>query len=117
MQCSNCNTANPEGLKFCEQCGAPFKRPCSNCGFGNSAGARYCGECGRPLGATDNLSAADAAVPKSNYHDGERRHLTVLFCDLVGSTAISAGLDPEQWRATLAAYHHIAADAVTRFGG
>jgi class 3 adenylate cyclase/tetratricopeptide (TPR) repeat protein len=48
---------------------------------------------------------------------GERRHLTVLFCDLVGSTAISAQLDPEEWRETLAGFHRTAAEAITRFDG
>jgi len=48
---------------------------------------------------------------------GERRYLTVLFCDLVGSTEIAARLDPEEWRETVAAYHSAAAEAVTRYGG
>ena len=48
---------------------------------------------------------------------GERRHLTVLFCDLVGSTAIAAQLDPEEWRETVGGYHRVAAEAITRFGG
>jgi class 3 adenylate cyclase/tetratricopeptide (TPR) repeat protein len=41
----------------------------------------------------------------------------VLFCDLVGSTAIAAQLDPEEWRETVAGYHRLAAEAVTRFDG
>jgi class 3 adenylate cyclase/tetratricopeptide (TPR) repeat protein len=41
----------------------------------------------------------------------------VLFCDLVGSTAIAAQLDPEEWRETVAGYHRAAAEAITRFGG
>jgi class 3 adenylate cyclase len=48
---------------------------------------------------------------------GERRHLTVLFCDLVGSTELAARLDPEEWRETVAAYHRAAAETVTRYGG
>jgi len=48
---------------------------------------------------------------------GERRHLTVLFCDLVGSTEIAAQLDPEEWREMVAAYHRAAAQAIIRFGG
>jgi class 3 adenylate cyclase len=48
---------------------------------------------------------------------GERRHLTVLFCDLVGSTQIAARLDPEEWREVVASYHHAAAEEITRFGG
>ena len=49
--------------------------------------------------------------------DGERRHLTVLFCDLVGSTGIASHLDPEDWREMVASYHTAATEVVTRFGG
>jgi class 3 adenylate cyclase/predicted ATPase len=49
--------------------------------------------------------------------DAERRQLTVLFCDLVGSTALSARLDPEVLRDILGAYHACVRDAVARFGG
>ena len=48
---------------------------------------------------------------------GERRQLTVLFCDLVGSTPLSQQLDAEEWRDVVEAYHRTAAAAVTRFGG
>jgi class 3 adenylate cyclase/tetratricopeptide (TPR) repeat protein len=41
----------------------------------------------------------------------------VLFCDLVGSTAIAAQLDPEEWRETVGGYHRAAAEAINRFGG
>src|SRR5262249_21518026 len=49
--------------------------------------------------------------------DAERRQLTVLFCDLVGSTALSARLDPEELRDIFGAYHAGVRDAVSRFGG
>ena len=42
----------------------------------------------------------------------ERRHLTVLFCDLAGSTALSARLDPEDLREVIATYHRAVADAI-----
>ncbi len=48
---------------------------------------------------------------------GERRHLTVMFCDLVGSTQIAARLDAEEWRDIVAAYHALVIEVVTRFGG
>ena len=48
---------------------------------------------------------------------GERRHLTVMFCDLVGSTSISAGLDAEEWRDLVGAYLDAASAAVTEMGG
>jgi class 3 adenylate cyclase/tetratricopeptide (TPR) repeat protein len=48
---------------------------------------------------------------------GERRHLTVLFCDLVNSTSLAAQLDPEEWREIVVNYHRRAAHEVDRFGG
>src|SRR5947209_3851492 len=47
----------------------------------------------------------------------ERRHLTVMFCDLVGSTALAARFDPEDLREVIGAYHRAVADTVGRFGG
>jgi class 3 adenylate cyclase/predicted ATPase len=58
------------------------------------------------------------AVTEPKPHDvAERRQLTVLFCDLVGSTALAARLDPEDLREIISAYHRCVADAVGRFGG
>ena len=48
---------------------------------------------------------------------GERRHVTVMFSDLVGSTALSARMDPEDLREVISAYQKCAAQAVQRFGG
>src|SRR6516225_1682698 len=48
---------------------------------------------------------------------GERRYLTVMFCDLVGSTKISAELDAEEWRDLVGAYLDAASAAVTELGG
>src|SRR3954469_7241273 len=55
---------------------------------------------------------ADAAGAKA-----ERRHLTVLFCDIVGSTALSAQLDPEDLRQILHAFQHQCAAAIRRYDG
>jgi class 3 adenylate cyclase/tetratricopeptide (TPR) repeat protein len=62
-----------------------------------------------PVAAPVNLSGTDVS--------GERRHLTVLFCDLVGSTEIAARLDPEEWREIIAEYHRTAAHSIERYGG
>jgi hypothetical protein len=48
---------------------------------------------------------------------GERRYLTVMFCDLVGSTSISAQLDAEEWRDLVRSYLDAASEAVTEMGG
>src|SRR5580658_8875056 len=62
MHCSACGAENPEGLKFCEQCAAPFRRRCSRCGFDNSPAARFCGECAASLqGAAGTAPAAPSA--------------------------------------------------------
>ena len=59
-----------------------------------------------------------AARPAQEPLDGaERRQLTVMFCDLVGSTALSARLDPEDMRAIIATYHKCCANLVERDGG
>jgi class 3 adenylate cyclase len=55
------------------------------------------------------------AVPTSS--EAERRQLTVMFCDLVGSTPLSARFDPEDLREFIGAYHRCVADAVGRFAG
>jgi class 3 adenylate cyclase len=54
---------------------------------------------------------------KSSVLTGERRYLTIMFCDLVGSTAISAQLDAEEWRDLLGAYLDAASAAVAEMGG
>jgi class 3 adenylate cyclase len=89
---------------------------CPKCGATNQPQERLCGECGTPLAqvaAAPRIEATPIAVSGA----GERRHLTVLFCDLVGSTEIAARLDPEEWRDIVADYHRAAAQAIERFGG
>src|SRR5262245_47036890 len=82
-------------------------------------GEKFCGGCGAllpmmapALGVPTATPVPDAAVPV-----GERRQLTVLFCDLVGSTPLSQQLDAEEWRDLLAQYQQAASGAVGRFGG
>jgi class 3 adenylate cyclase/predicted ATPase len=49
--------------------------------------------------------------------DAERRQLTVLFCDLVGSTALASQLDPEEYRDVVRAYQRVCSEVITRFDG
>jgi class 3 adenylate cyclase/predicted ATPase len=60
---------------------------------------------------------AEAPAPAPDAAAGERRQLTVLFCDLVGSTPLSQQLDAEEWRDVIAQYQQAASAAVGRFGG
>src|SRR6516165_8050669 len=63
-------------------------------------------------------AALQPTLSEPKPHDvAERRQLTVLFCDLVGSTALSSRLDPEDLREIIGVYHRCVADTVGRFGG
>jgi class 3 adenylate cyclase/tetratricopeptide (TPR) repeat protein len=114
MRCQNCSAENPHGAKFCIQCATRFSHRCQKCGFENPSEAKFCAQCAAPLGAAAPIRAESEA---SDGLTGERRHLTVLFCDLVGSTEIASHLDPEQWREIVGEYHRAAAQAIERFGG
>jgi class 3 adenylate cyclase len=116
MRCSKCGSDNREGRQFCANCGAPLILTCSKCGASNQPGEKFCGKCGASL-ADALVARREEATPVAASTSGERRHLTVLFCDLVGSTEIAARLDPEEWREMVAAYHRAAAEAITRYGG
>jgi class 3 adenylate cyclase len=116
MRCSKCGSDNREGRKFCSGCGAPLIISCPKCDAPNQPGEGFCGDCGTALGEATPAAVADTA-PVTTSAGGERRHLTVLFCDLVNSTSIAAKLDPEEWREIVADYHRAAAQAIERFGG
>jgi len=63
------------------------------------------------------LPVASAAVPSAVFGEAERRQLTVMFCDLVGSTRLAVRYDPEDLRDVIGAYHRCVADTVARFAG
>ena len=118
MQCSKCGFDNPEGMKFCGQCGHGLAG-CPGCGFENPPGFAFCGQCGKALQETPASSSPPSAEGRTAQTTGvaERRHLTVMFCDLVGSTVLSGHLDPEELRELIRAYQQICADVVRRYEG
>src|SRR5215471_14052195 len=63
------------------------------------------------------LNHANLVAGLARRRDAERRHLTVMFCDLVGSTALSSRLDPEDLQPLIAAYHACVAEVVGRYDG
>ena len=70
-----------------------------------------------PVPASASQAPAVTAAPPIPDTLGERRHVTVLFCDLVDSTGIAAKLDAEEWRDLVGAYLDAASNAVTEMGG
>ena len=117
MRCSKCGTEGIAGKKFCAECGTPLGVRCSKCGSQCLSGAKFCADCGTSLNVAVSARVLERPPPKKYESTGERRHLTVMFCDLVGSTEISARLDPEEWREIEAAYLHAVAEAIDRFDG
>jgi class 3 adenylate cyclase/tetratricopeptide (TPR) repeat protein len=100
MICPNCSEDNAPSARFCQSCGVQMGESCIICGFENPAESSYCGGCGARL--------LEAGMGEK---EGERRQLTVLFCDLAGSTELAQSLDPEDYRNLLAAYHRVCSQA------
>src|SRR5262245_29489521 len=116
MQCKVCGVRNSSGATVCRDCGAPLVRTCADCGAENPAAARFCSQCGvRMRHSPDEESAEGVLAPALDH--GERRQLTVMFCDLVESTALSERLDPEDLLEVVRRYQHIVTDVVQRYDG
>jgi len=110
MNCPRCQTPNPPQARFCLNCGWALSRQCSNCGSDLLPGARFCMHCGHPVIVTtpiddDRFTRITAAAPKALAQKmraaasltGERRLVTILFVDVVGSTALSEQFEVAVW--------------------
>src|SRR6185503_1585526 len=120
MRCGSCGTENPEGAKFCIECAAPLPKRCPSCGAENLSRAKFCSECATPLAGQPARvlpSAAPLQPVVPSRAEAERRQLTVVFCDLVGSTQLSAQLDPEDYRAVVQQYQQTCVQVIQRHEG
>ena len=114
MRCSACGEENRPGARFCNGCGAALAATCASCGQGNPPGSRFCDACGQSLAASVRPDAPTSAVPPTAPQtytprhlaekilagreplEGERKQVTVLFADVVGSTELIRDRDPEE---------------------
>src|SRR3954453_23588135 len=141
MLCSQCQAENPAGMKFCGQCGSKLAAVCPQCATENPPGFKFCGECGAALGgarAKGPIPPAPApeasrpTPPSQSYTpphlatqvlqsksalEGERKQVTVVFCDLVGSTALAERLGPETMHLLLNRFFELALSEVHRYEG
>jgi class 3 adenylate cyclase/tetratricopeptide (TPR) repeat protein len=140
MKCSQCDFDSPPGMKFCGQCGAKLGSPCPHCGSESPPGFKFCGECGSPLGPAEVAAPSTEVVRGSQYPtatlqsytpphltdhllqskialEGERKQVTVLFCDLVGSTSLAERLGPETMHFLLNRFFELALGEVHRYEG
>jgi class 3 adenylate cyclase/tetratricopeptide (TPR) repeat protein len=102
VNCPQCGQENPGDARFCMRCGTALTQRCPNCGTTNTLGAQFCLRCGIPLGGAGAT---------------ERRVLSVLFADIVGSTQLVARIDPEPMRVLIAQYFAAMRAEVERHGG
>jgi hypothetical protein len=102
MKCSKCGFENPEGIKFCGECGAKLEMTCPKCNFSNPPQFKFCGECGQELAVPSEASPKELSfdekldkiqryLPKGltekilaqrDRIEGERKQVTVMFCDM-----------------------------------
>ena len=118
MQCPQCKHENPEGVKFCNECGSRLEFSCASCGQVNPPGAKFCNNCGHSLAQADGAGSvspptfaspetytpkylAERILTSKASLEGERKQVTVLFADLKGSMELLADRDPEDARALL----------------
>jgi class 3 adenylate cyclase/tetratricopeptide (TPR) repeat protein len=116
MKCPNCQFENRDGAKFCNECGSKFELTCPACEATNRVGSKFCDECGsklsRPveqapkdLSLDEKLTKIQKYLPKGltekilsqrDRIEGERKQVTVMFCDMKGFTPLSELLGIEE---------------------
>jgi class 3 adenylate cyclase/tetratricopeptide (TPR) repeat protein len=137
MQCPKCHFENPADKKFCGECGAKLELLCTNCQSPNPPQFKFCGDCGH------NLTQPSPAIPKDLSFDekiaklqkylpsgitekilsqrdrieGEKRQVTVMFCDMKGFTPLSEKLGPETMYAMMDEVYEILIHKVHDYEG
>jgi class 3 adenylate cyclase/tetratricopeptide (TPR) repeat protein len=137
MKCPQCQAENPETRKFCRECGAKLLQVCPHCGSENLPGDRFCGECGhdltvpseqlpRDLSFDEKLEKIQRYLPggltdkilaQRDKIEGERRQVTVMFCDMKGFTSLSEKLGHEKIYSIMDEVLEILIHKVLDYGG
>jgi len=137
MKCPKCQFENPETRKFCRECGAKLILTCPQCGAAILPGDIFCGECGHNLTIPSEQSPKDLSfdeklgkiqryLPKGltekilsqrNKIEGERKQVTVMFCDMEGFTPMVEKLGPEEAYSVMDQVYEILIHKVHDFEG
>ena len=116
MQCPKCQFGNVDGAKFCNECGCQLEISCPGCNKINPPGSKFCNECGhnlttprepveKELSFDEKIDKIQRYLPKGltekilsqrDRIEGERKQITVMFCDMVGYTSLTERLGPEE---------------------
>ena len=115
MHCPKCQIENPGNRKFCHECGAKLVLTCPKCQFENIPSDKFCGDCGHDLTLPSELlrkelsfdekleriqkylpsGIAEKILSQRDRIEGEKRQVTVMFCDMKGFTPLYEKLGPE----------------------
>jgi class 3 adenylate cyclase/tetratricopeptide (TPR) repeat protein len=123
VRCPRCRDENPDGARFCQHCGARLIVLCDACGAAQPAGVRFCPGCGRavtapavPVGYTPRHISEQILAVRSAI-EGERKQVSVLFCDIVRSSALAAELGPEEFHLLIDRFFRMALAEAHRYEG
>jgi class 3 adenylate cyclase/tetratricopeptide (TPR) repeat protein len=137
MHCPKCQIENPSNRKFCRECGAKLVFTCPKCQFENIPSDKFCGDCGHPLASSTppppkELSFDEKIAKLQKYLpsgitekilsqrdriEGEKRQVTVMFCDMKGFTPLSEKLGPETMYAMMDEVYEILIHKVHDYEG
>jgi predicted ATPase/class 3 adenylate cyclase len=137
MECINCHFENPEEMQFCGKCGAKLKRVCPQCKFANPPQFAFCGKCGHPFGDASPSSPQDIPfdekltkiqkylpqgltekiLSQRDRIEGERKQVTVMFCDLEQYTALAGMLGSEKTYQLMDEIYELLIHEVHRYQG
>lgn len=137
MKCPQCQTENPDAFKFCGKCGAEIGRICLSCNSVNPLHFGFCGECGHQLSPPQNQLSPELSfdeklrkiqkylpsglvkkiLAQKGKIEGERRQVTVMFCDMEGFTPLSEKVGHEEAYALVDEIFEILIDMVHQYEG
>ena len=137
MKCTKCNIDNPDGVKFCGECGIKLEKVCSKCNYINPPQFKFCGDCGhnltlpseptrKELSFDEKLKKIQKYLPSGitekilsqrDKIEGEKRQVTVMFCDMKGFTPLSEKLGPENMYAMMDEVYEILIHRVHAYEG
>lgn len=126
MTCPSCGHPNPADARFCERCGTGLRPRCPKCGLEVTAGAPFCRHCGADLSRAGGAPGGSADIAPQAAPEveggrkrirGERKQITAVFVDIVGSTFMAEKMDPEDWREIVDGAHRRVIQAVKRYDG
>jgi class 3 adenylate cyclase/tetratricopeptide (TPR) repeat protein len=138
MDCPSCGHSNASAARFCGNCGEALRRTvsCPNCAASNPEGQKFCNACGASLEASAEALVTDQeAAPPPDWSvappdhlaakiraggpamEGERKQVTVLFADVMGSMELAERCDAEEWRQIMDRFFGILCEGVHLFEG